>query len=86
MYYYCWTLTNICITVATQKPNILQKAGLFEGDIAIDLTDVKNAIRDESKLWPNGEVPFVISDNFNDDDRNIIYQAIKEYHSKTCIR
>jgi len=36
--------------------------------------------------WPKKIIPFIISDKYTEDERNIIIQAMKVYHSKTCIR
>lgn len=69
---------------------ILYSSKLFEGDIADDLlanaTTEKNAIRNPGSHWPNGRVPYVISKDFNGEERSVIARAIDEYHSKTCVR
>ena len=36
--------------------------------------------------WSKKIIPFIISDKYDEDERNIIIQAMKVYHSKTCIR
>ena len=52
------------------SPDPILTAGLFEGDIAgVNLSDItyfeKNAIRDLSKRWPGGVIPYVISSSFS---------------------
>ncbi|CAF1163211.1 unnamed protein product, partial [Rotaria sordida] len=36
--------------------------------------------------WPNARVPYVISSLYNNDERAIIAESIREWESKTCIR
>ncbi|CAF2888634.1 unnamed protein product [Rotaria sp. Silwood2] len=36
--------------------------------------------------WPNARVPYVISSLYNDNERAIIAESIREWESKTCIR
>lgn len=38
-----------------------------------------------SKLWPDGRVPYVISDVFTDEQRDAITAAMGEIMEKTCI-
>jgi len=76
----------------------IELAGLFEGDIdnfaqddvADDENDIyganRNAIRDTRRKWPNAQIPYVISNQFNSNERLVIAKAIKTYHDKTCIR
>ncbi|XP_020289310.1 zinc metalloproteinase nas-4-like [Pseudomyrmex gracilis] len=62
-----------------------------EGDIlfAPDLLarpSFRNGLKRESARWPNGVVPFVISPYFNDQQRQVIQDAMDDYHRHTCIR
>jgi len=43
-------------------------------------------LREVSKRWPNGEVPYVIEDAFDDAFRAIIAAAFTDVHERTCIR
>ncbi|PSN36353.1 hypothetical protein C0J52_19733 [Blattella germanica] len=66
-------------------------AGLFEGDIAgVNISDFtpfeKNAIRDLSKRWPGGVIPYVISSSFSLYERSVIAAAVQDFHAYTCIR
>ena len=47
---------------------------LNEGDIP----DVQNGIIDirQRLLWPNGVVPFIISNSFSDDEKNLIRSSV----------
>jgi hypothetical protein len=36
--------------------------------------------------WPNAIVPYVISPKYNNNERAVIAEAIREWESKTCIR
>jgi len=74
----------------------LEKAGLFEGDIAnVTMDDLrklrsgaysKNAIRELWKKWPDATIPYIISSQFNTYERSVIAKAMKNYREKTCIR
>ncbi|XP_053207686.1 astacin-like metalloendopeptidase [Panonychus citri] len=69
---------------------VLYSGKLFEGDIVDDLlsgiSPEKNAINNPNSHWPNGKVPYVISRDFNGEERSVIARAIDDYHSRTCIR
>ena len=36
-------------------------------------------------LWPNGRVPYVISEELDSNAREKINEAIEEFHQKTCV-
>ncbi|KHN78596.1 Zinc metalloproteinase nas-15 [Toxocara canis] len=69
---------------------------LFEGDIVDDdispssgrkrRSIMKNAIRHLSLRWPNGRVPYTISQQYNEQGRAVLAAAIEEYAKLTCIR
>ena len=40
---------------------------------------------DRVNLWPNGRVPYVISEEFDSNSREKINEAIEEFHQKTCV-
>jgi len=65
----------------------MQNAKMFEGDIAnIDTSVGQNAIRGQSRRWPNGNIPYVIASSFSSRERATIAKAMKEYHDMTCIK
>nr|CAH0107692.1 unnamed protein product [Daphnia galeata] len=72
----------------TEKSDLLpwdeQDPELEEGDI-LPSSD-KNALVDVNKHWPNAQVPYVISSNFNSTERSVIGYAMSVYHKNTCIR
>ena len=80
--------------VLDEDPTLVGKG--WEGDIdnfdtaklrgLFDARTPSNAIIDKSELWPKGVVPYTISNSFSDEERNVIAEALKEYHTKTCIR
>ena len=78
-----------------EDPILLAQA--FEGDIVnvskIDIAELRmnsvfgrNAIRNKNALWPNNEVPYVISSQYNNYERGVIASAFAEYHKETCIK
>ena len=45
----------------------------------------KDPLDDRVNLWPNGRVPYVISEELDSRAREKIYEAIEEFHQKTCV-
>ena len=45
-----------------------------------------NVWKDTRYKWPNARVPYVISSQYNDNERAVIAAAIHEWQSKTCLR
>jgi len=45
--------------------NPLESAGLFEGDIQLAETFVRNAAASATKRWPNAQIPYVISIDYS---------------------
>merc|ERR550519_2349163 len=43
-------------------------------------------LRAVSKRWPNGEVPYILEDAFDENFRAIIAAAMADVHERTCIR
>lgn len=52
----------------------------------IVLTLFQNAIMNTYRLWPNGEVPYVISSKFSSHERSIINLAVAEMARVSCVR
>uniref|UniRef100_A0A914XEH6 Metalloendopeptidase n=1 Tax=Plectus sambesii TaxID=2011161 RepID=A0A914XEH6_9BILA len=46
----------------------------------------RNAIRDTSRLWPGGIIPYTVSSQFSAYSRAVIAAAMDEYTRQTCIR
>ncbi|XP_035534671.1 low choriolytic enzyme-like isoform X2 [Morone saxatilis] len=81
------------ITTTILRMNNRSSDFLLEGDVFIPKT--RNAMKCLNKafscLWPksaNGkvEIPFLISQEYDDTERSTILQATKDFESKTCIR
>lgn len=54
---------------------------------AFDIPSGRLAVYEKGELWPNSTVYFTIDEaRLNNKQIMLIYQAIQEYHSKTCIR
>lgn len=79
-------------------PSILTVAGEFEGDIAgmssatiqnfvqNENGQNRNAIRNSHYLWPDGRVPYSLSNRYSDYARAVIASALAEYSDQTCIK
>ncbi|XP_043233574.1 zinc metalloproteinase nas-4-like [Amphibalanus amphitrite] len=61
---------------------------LLDGDVAFDGDDmfVRNAIREEGSLWPDSEIPYLISSSYTQRERAIIAKAVAAFEKNTCIR
>ncbi|KAH9510056.1 Zinc metalloproteinase nas-15 [Bulinus truncatus] len=63
----------------SDDPNSLDPAKFIVGDVEFPLH--RNAIRDRSKLWPGGIVPYVIDNDYPDTARASIVQSLQEIES-----
>ncbi|XP_044729304.1 zinc metalloproteinase nas-15-like [Chrysoperla carnea] len=80
---------HICILegLTQYDENFWEQSGKFEGDIDIDMVDVRNGLKDTKHRWPNGIVPYEIEkDDFSDEEIDEIKNVIKYYHNETCIQ
>uniref|UniRef100_A0A1B6E272 Metalloendopeptidase n=2 Tax=Clastoptera arizonana TaxID=38151 RepID=A0A1B6E272_9HEMI len=70
------------------KINIWELSGLHEGDIMLSHDeDPRNALIDTDKMWPKGIVPYYISeDEFDEEEIDIIKNAVKEIEEETCVK
>ncbi|XP_055372804.1 zinc metalloproteinase nas-14 [Condylostylus longicornis] len=67
------------------ETNIWETSELFEGDIM--LYNTRNAILNDTLIWPDAIVPYYIDPvDFDDAEIAIIKNAIEEYHEKTCVK
>ena len=75
----------------TQNPFLI--AGLFEGDINLDekeerngnVAKRKNGVRDVNKRWPNGKIPYTISEEYNGEQIAIIKQGRVQENSLNSV-
>ena len=83
------------VTNQTRSP--LENMNLFEGDLDIpqelieeyygNVTRAKRAaVRDNNRLWPSGRVYYRYASDVSIADRNVIYSAIRDYETLTCLR
>ena len=89
-------LTTLYVKEEEGDPTLYATKHAFEGDIITNKTQIekirrsgdmtRNAIKTKYGLWPNCNVPYVISSNYNSYERSVIASAFKEYHQKTCIK
>ncbi|KAF6203953.1 hypothetical protein GE061_002291 [Apolygus lucorum] len=69
------------------KQNIWELSGLDEGDIMTDSEETsRNAVREAESKWPGGVVPYHISDEFDDEEQQVIKGAMEEFHENSCIQ
>jgi choriolysin L len=46
----------------------------------------RNAMKMEQYKWPNGVIPYEISEEYSAREIQSIYKAIQSFHSETCVR
>jgi len=46
----------------------------------------RNAMKMEQYKWPNGVIPYEISDEYSAREIQSIYKAIQSFHSESCVR
>ncbi|XP_013778641.1 zinc metalloproteinase nas-4-like [Limulus polyphemus] len=62
---------------------------LFEGDIKLvpgQIDFERNAVLDRSSRWPQNTIYYKIDSVFSSAQREVILQAMEEYHKHTCIK
>ena len=72
----------------------LESSDLFEGDIdGVKLTAstdgeaiTKNAIKNTFQLWPDNEIPYVISNSFGSRERSVIRAAMEQFSENSCVK
>ncbi|KAK7604958.1 hypothetical protein V9T40_006144 [Parthenolecanium corni] len=57
-----------------------------EGDILHPYPSGRNGLRAKSSRWPNKTIPYEISPYMRGADRQMIQEAIDEFHKHTCIK
>jgi len=72
------------------RPEFIQEAGLFEGDIILsdDQKAAKGqrmALRRESARWPDAKVPYIITGKYSLEERAILAKGMNEFHENSCI-
>ncbi|XP_011692983.1 PREDICTED: zinc metalloproteinase nas-4-like [Wasmannia auropunctata] len=79
--------TGIKVAQWTEEMNMNPEelGNYFEGDIMISNSTTRNGDT-KAKRWPNRQIPYVITGRFTQKQRNLIQDAMKQYHSKTCMR
>lgn len=45
-----------------------------------------SAVADSQRLWPTAIVPYVVSSQFDPDERALIASVVREFHARSCIR
>lgn len=87
------TDTTTSVNTVSGGADSIENGVHFQGDIIIedaatffaDAVD-RSALSKKRRLWPNDIVPFVISPSFNEKQNSIIYEAMKDFHTNTCLR
>ncbi|XP_043243999.1 zinc metalloproteinase nas-4-like [Amphibalanus amphitrite] len=62
---------------------------VMDSELAYDGEDnmvFRNAIREDSSLWPNAEIPYLISSSYSKHERAVIAKAVMAFEDNTCIR
>ncbi|XP_011704941.1 PREDICTED: zinc metalloproteinase nas-4-like, partial [Wasmannia auropunctata] len=68
------------------KVNPEELGNYFQGDIMLSNRTTRNGDANPFSRWPNRIIPYIISGQFSQDQKNMISRAMDEFHRKTCIR
>ncbi|KAG0717237.1 Astacin [Chionoecetes opilio] len=89
-------LTAAAVAAVAASPTMplaakaLYNSDLFQGDIkgvaGQEAGKERAAILGSSYLWPGGQVPYVFGSSITSGQRNLILDAMTDYHSLTCVR
>lgn len=77
---------ELLLTADLSNANPEELGSYLEGDILIPRPQSRNGMIKQSLRWPDGRIPYVISDKFNRRDVRRIKKAIEQYHIYTCIK
>lgn len=65
---------------------VWEQSGYFEGDIVLDGSNTRNAMKSKRRRWPESTIPYYINKKeFDSDDRKFIRDALKVFHKKTSV-
>lgn len=74
-----------------ENENAEEYSGQFEGDIILspeqinDLT-LRNGLSDEKYSWPNHTVVYEISEDFDEEKKDYIKEALADMEAVTCLK
>lgn len=74
-----------------ENDNAEEYSGQFEGDMILNSEQVgdllsRNGLSDEKYSWPNQTVIYEISDDFDDEKKDYIREALNEMEAVTCLK
>lgn len=58
----------------------------FEGDMMMNQREEEKVAMFTAKKWPNGRIPYAMSDEFSENERAAIAKGIMILQDRTCIR
>ncbi|KAK5644643.1 hypothetical protein RI129_005943 [Pyrocoelia pectoralis] len=64
--------------------NLWQRSGKFEGDMVLAPWQ-KNGVIDTALRWPNRNIPYEISDVFDEQQKAQIAEVLEREYAKTCV-
>ncbi|KAF2884815.1 hypothetical protein ILUMI_21348 [Ignelater luminosus] len=67
------------------KQHMWQLSGQFEGDIILP-PGTRNGIIGWQYHWNNGEIPYVLSSDFTEDEKTFIINTLQTEYARTCIK
>ena len=47
---------------------------------------IKNAVKNTYRLWPDNEIPYVISNSFGSQERSVIRAATEQFSRHSCVK
>ncbi|KAJ4432667.1 hypothetical protein ANN_21290 [Periplaneta americana] len=67
------------------KVNLWEISGQHEGDMLFHNFG-RNGVIKKSERWPKGIIPYYITDDFSEEEKHIILDAMDTFNRKTCVK
>ena len=68
-------ISGVKLTIQEAEESPLEEDSDDEGESVI----IKNAVKNTYRLWPDNEIPYVISNSFGSQERSVIRTAMEQF-------
>lgn len=79
-------ISGVKLTTNSADLETDEEANLADEKEDSDVVVIKNAIKNTYQRWPNGEIPYVISNSFGSQERSVIRAAMEQFSLHSCVK